>query len=264
MSVFFYEITHKNLVNYFQARPPKKEEQKDSAPTVTMNASAAATTTAPATTTTTAPATNTSEPTTTAPTNTNTNTTTTTSTTQPVQPTASTALPEGVTEDAVGMLVAASGKPREMVIQALAMAQGNGDLAFTILLEGIPMGGQGGGGMPGMGGMEADYGDEEASYDQADGGQGMAGAAAFAELAQNPQFQRIAQRMRENPQFYQEFIQQLQTQNPALWEAIQQNPMMFMNLVMSGNPMAGMGGAGGMGAGMMGGARPAGGQPRAQ
>jgi len=42
--------------------------------------------------------------------------------------------------------------------------------------------------MHGMGGMEADYGDEEASYDAADGGQGMAGAAAFAELAQNPQF----------------------------------------------------------------------------
>lgn len=75
------------------------------------------------------------------------------------------------------MLVAASGKPRELVIQALTMAQGNGDLAFTILLEGIPMGGNGAGGHGGMadmmgGNMEADYGAEEASYDSAGGADG--------------------------------------------------------------------------------------------
>ena len=48
--------------------------------------------------------------------------------------------------------------------------------------------------------------------------------------------------MRENPDFYQQFMQRLSQEQPQLHAAIQANPMAFMNMVMSGNPNIGMGG----------------------
>ena len=52
--------------------------------------------------------------------------------------------------------------------------------------------------------------------------------------------------MRENPNFYAEFLQQTQQQNPAMYQAIQQNQAAFMNAVFTGNPNLGLpvGGAG--------------------
>ena len=58
--------------------------------------------------------------------------------------------------------------------------------------------------------------------------------------------------MRENPQFYQQFMARLEQDNPQVFAAIQQNPMAFMNMIMGGNPgMAGMG-AGAMPGGQVG------------
>jgi len=54
--------------------------------------------------------------------------------------------------------------------------------------------------------------------------------------------------MIQNPQFYTEFMQMLQNEQPQLYAVIQQNPMAFMNLMMGGNVNAGgAGGAGGQG-----------------
>ena len=57
----------------------------------------------------------------------------------------------------------------------------------------------------------------------------------------------------QNPQFYNEFMTMLQSEQPQLYQVIQQNPMQFMNLMMTGDVNAGAGmGAGGMpGAGAM-------------
>lgn len=54
--------------------------------------------------------------------------------------------------------------------------------------------------------------------------------------------------MLQNPAFFQEFMGTLQTQQPELYAEIQQNPMAFMNLIMTGGqggmPQGGMPGAG--------------------
>jgi len=83
----------------------------------------------------------------------------------------------------------------------------------------------------------------------------------LASFANNPQFAMLAQRMRENPAFYQEFMQMLQQQQPALYNAIQQNPMAFMNLIMGGQGGGAGAGIPGMGAGAGAGGAPAGGAP---
>lgn len=41
--------------------------------------------------------------------------------------------------ESVSTLVAITGKPRELCIQALQMTQGNADVACSLLLEGINM-----------------------------------------------------------------------------------------------------------------------------
>ena len=50
--------------------------------------------------------------------------------------------------------------------------------------------------------------------------------------------------MRENPTFYQDFMQRLSQDDPDTFNAIQANPMAFMNMVMGGSPN--IGGVGGM------------------
>ena len=72
----------------------------------------------------------------------------------------------------------------------------------------------------------------------------------------------MAQRMRENPQFYQQFMARLEQDNPAVFQAIQQNPMAFMNMIMGGNPNLGAGMPMGGGMGGMGGGQ--GGPPQAR
>jgi len=55
-----------------------------------------------------------------------------------------------------------------------------------------------------------DYGAEEGSADPT-------GMAALQEMANNSHFANLRQRIMENPNFYVEFLQMLQTQNPQLY-----------------------------------------------
>jgi hypothetical protein len=72
-------------------------------------------------------------------------------------------------EAAINELMAISGKPKELCVQALTAAQGIPDVAFEFLMSGqIPQMGAGGGG------GQADYGDE-AMGDEEDSGMGGLG-----------------------------------------------------------------------------------------
>ena len=145
-------------------------------------------------------------------------------------------LPAGVDEESVSTIVAITNKPRDQCIQALQLARGNADLACSLLMEGVDLnqvaGAMGPGGGPGQGQDDyADYGDEDMAGQPGAGagmppGMGMGGMpgmggagmnqdqAALMGLMANPQFAQIAQRMRENPQIYQDFMSRLQTDNP--------------------------------------------------
>jgi NACalpha-BTF3-like transcription factor len=48
-------------------------------------------------------------------------------------------LPAGISEDDVSQLVAITGKPREMAVMALQLAQGNLDMACSIIFEGLSL-----------------------------------------------------------------------------------------------------------------------------
>lgn len=142
-----------------------------------------------------------------------------------------------VDEEMLETLVAISGKPRDLCVRALQASNNNPDLAFEILASGmIPAAGGQPGGMQQP--VEDFYGEEDASADTSGVGADM---AAFFN---NPQFAQIRQRILQNPQFYNEFMQMMQTQQPQLYAAIQANPMAFMNLLLSGGqgvPGAGAG-----------------------
>jgi hypothetical protein len=69
-----------------------------------------------------------------------------------------------------------SGKSKEMCVAALKAANGNPDVAFEILMSGIPLGGGAGEGDEGMDEGGDDYGDDD------EGSEPMAGNP-FAALA---------------------------------------------------------------------------------
>ena len=81
------------------------------------------------------------------------------------------------------------------------------------MLAGASGGGAGVGG--GMGEID-DYDQEYGAEDPSMAG-GMGDNNAMAELMNNPQMPMIAERLRSNPQFYQEFMTRLQTQNPLMF-----------------------------------------------
>lgn len=91
---------------------------------------------------------------------------------------------------------------------------------------------------------------EEAYGDEGDDDSADLGGNPFEQFASNPGFQQLRQRILQSPQFYQEFMQMLQTQQPQLYEAIQQNPQAFMHMLLGGGMGGGMGGGAGAGAGM--------------
>lgn len=127
------------------------------------------------------------------------------------QPAAQAQAQAPVDEEMVGTLQAISGKGREECIRALQAAFGDPDRAFEYATMGIPAGmGAMPQGHPGAGfpaghdqAMEGDYGDED------DGSVDPGAMGDLAAFAQNPQFQQLRQRMIQNPQFYQEFMQML-------------------------------------------------------
>jgi hypothetical protein len=66
------------------------------------------------------------------------------------------------------------------------------------------------------------------------------GEDPFEALSSNPNFENIRQRITSDPQFYQQFMDQLAEQQPNLFERIQANPAAFMNLVLGGNSNVGI------------------------
>lgn len=76
----------------------------------------------------------------------------------------------------------------------------------------------------------------EGSEGSAEADPGMGGAMGSVDFGQ------IRQRLLQDPNYMQQFLQELQTANPQLYQLIQQNPQALLQLLMGG-----MGGAGGHG-----------------
>lgn len=121
-------------------------------------------------------------------------------------------------EVAVNDLIAITGKSKEQCSLAIRAAQGNPDVAYEILSSGMPLNeamlsgaGAGAGAAVGGGAAGDEYGDEYG--DEGDDGAGAggmpAGANPFAALASNPNFGMIRQRILQDPNFYNQFMQQL-------------------------------------------------------
>jgi UV excision repair protein RAD23 len=101
-----------------------------------------------------------------------------------------------------------SGKSHDECVAALRAAFNDPNRAYEYLMTGIPANAMGGappaGAAPSQGSAPAyggdDYGDEGAD----------AGGNPLAALANNPNFEQLRQRIVQDPQFYQQFMAQLQ------------------------------------------------------
>ena len=150
-------------------------------------------------------------------------------------------------EPSINELMVLSGKSREMCIQALRAAQNIPDIAFEFLMSGhIPQA------PADQEGANADYGDEGDDGE----GAGLEGLNVSPEVLQqiqalvsNPSFPMIRQRMLQDPAFSAQFLQQLQTTQPQIYQAFQQNPSLLMTLLLGHDPTSalGQGGMPGMG-----------------
>jgi|LauGreDrversion4_2_1035121.scaffolds.fasta_scaffold303349_2 hypothetical protein len=130
-------------------------------------------------------------------------------------------------EVAVNDLIAITGKSKEQCTLAIRAAQGNPDVAYEILSSGMPLNeamlsgaGAGAGAGAGVGGgaVGDEYGDEYGDEGDDAGAGGMpAGANPFAALASNPNFGMIRQRILQDPNFYNQFMQQLAQSQPQLF-----------------------------------------------
>jgi hypothetical protein len=102
--------------------------------------------------------------------------------------------------------MAITGKSKDQCTLALRAAQGVPDVAYEILASGMPLNaamlGAGGAG----GEAAGDYGDEYGDEGDEEGSM-PAGANPFAALASNPNFGMIRQRILQDPNFYQQFMQ---------------------------------------------------------
>lgn len=106
---------------------------------------------------------------------------------------------------AVNDLVMLTGRTKEECTLALRAAQGVPDIAYEILASGMPLNQLGQ--MPAGGDdIGDDYGDE-GEEDPSIGGGMPAGANPFAALAANPNFALIRQRILQDPNFYNQFMQ---------------------------------------------------------
>jgi XPC-binding domain len=121
-------------------------------------------------------------------------------------------------EVAVNDLVMLTGRSKEDCTLALRAAQGVPDIAYEILSSGIPLNQLGNPGALAGQDVGDDYGDEDEDP-SAEGGM-PAGANPFAALASNPNFALIRQRILQDPNFYNQFMQQLQTSQPQLFALI--------------------------------------------
>jgi hypothetical protein len=122
------------------------------------------------------------------------------------QPAAQALTPEQ--EVAVNDLVSITGKTKDQCTLALRAAQGNPDVAYEILASDMPLNSAmlSGGNAGGQEDFGDDYGDE-GEEDASIGAEGGAGGNPFAALAQNPNFAMIRQRILQDPNFYNQFMQ---------------------------------------------------------
>jgi len=208
-----YQITEKGFIVLMLVKPkaqPKPEEPKpEPAATTPETPAAPAATETPAATPGTEAATAPSTP-------------ATTTTTPAPQP--ETANP------AVDMLCA-MGFPRDQVVAALRAAFNNPDRAVEYLTNGIP----------------AQLAQQAAAPNPAAAAAPTTGSAAppsggglsrssLEAIRNEPQFQQIRSIIRTNPHLLQQFIQQLQRENPELFEAITANQQDFINMLNAADP----------------------------
>ena len=155
-----------------------------------------------------------------------------------------------VDEGTLNDLVAISGATKEQARAALQAAFGDPNRAFEYLTSGFGGGGFGGGaGMGQFAGMDPALAGalnqemmEDDGYGDEDEGSADYGGNPFEAFASNPGFQQLRARILQSPQFFNEFMQMLQTSQPELHQAIQQNPQAFMQLLLGGGLPAGGGG----------------------
>ncbi|KAL4493999.1 hypothetical protein ABPG72_022016 [Tetrahymena utriculariae] len=108
------------------------------------------------------------------------------------------------------------GFERTKILQALKAAYYNPERAVDYLLSGnIPQVREGG------------------QQPQLGAGLQGPGLEQLAQLAQNPQFQHIAQAIRQNPALLQPVMQQLAQTNPEVARLLQQNPQAFLQLLVA-------------------------------
>jgi hypothetical protein len=102
-----------------------------------------------------------------------------------------------------------SGKSKEECETAYRISRGNSDVAYELLLQGIPddliQRVQEMGDLPEP--ADDGYGDEYGGEHDHD--MGDMGDDPFAALASNPNFENIRQRIVQDPAFYQQFMNQL-------------------------------------------------------
>jgi len=127
-------------------------------------------------------------------------------------------------EVAVNDLIAITGKSKEQCTLAIRAAQGNPDVAYEILTSGMPLNeamlSGAGAGVGGGAAAGDDYGDEYGEEGEEGAGSMPAGANPFAALASNPNFGMIRQRILQDPNFYNQFMQQLAQSQPQLFQLI--------------------------------------------
>lgn len=129
------------------------------------------------------------------------------------------------------------GFPRDQCEAALRAAFGHKERAIEYLLTGIPDN------IPQQ--QEAQQPASNPAGGAPTGGAGAAGAGGagdFSSLVNNPMFGQLRERILQDPNFFQQFMQQLAQTQPQLYQQIQQNPQAFLQLLMGGQGMPGMDG----------------------
>jgi UV excision repair protein RAD23 len=67
--------------------------------------------------------------------------------------------------------------------------------------------------------------------EEGEGGAGMGGMGGMAGMGDIAQ---IRERLLQNPAYLQQLLQELQTANPALYQLVQQNPQILLQILMGG------------------------------
>lgn len=210
-----YQITEKGFIVLMLVKPkaqPKPEEPKPEPAATTPETPAPAATETPAAT----PAAE--------------------AATAPTPPTtAATPAPQPETANPAVDMLCAMGFPRDQVVAALRAAFNNPDRAVEYLTNGIPaqLAQQAAAPTPAAAAHAAAA--TTGSAAPPSGGGGLSRSSLEA-IRNEPQFQQIRSIIRTNPHLLQQFIQQLQRENPELFEAITANQEDFIQMLNAADP----------------------------